>query len=175
MTNRILMAQIGSAHGIRGEVRVKAFTDVPMALADYETLVTENGEPFKITSLRPAKGQMLVARFKGVGDRTRAEALNGVKLYVDREQLPEADEDEFYQTDLIGCAAIDESGSPVGTVLAVVNFGAGDLLDLKLTDNTTLLVPFSEIHVPDVDIANRRVVVSSLDSLLSDEDEEEDV
>jgi len=163
MSNRILMAQVGSAHGIRGDVRVKAFGENPLALADFGTLVSENGQTYRITSLRPAKGQMLVARFKGIGDRTAAEALNGTKLYIDREQLPDPDEDEFYLTDLIGCTAIDESGEPVGSVIAVPNFGAGDLLDLELPDGSTLLVPFSEDYVPEVDIAQRIVTVASLE------------
>lgn len=164
MSNRILMAQVGSAHGIRGDVRLKAFGEDPLALADFGTLVSDSGQSFRITSLRPAKGQMLVARFKGVGDRSAAEALNGTKLYIDRAQLPDPDEDEFYLTDLIGCRAVDENGETVGSVLAVPNFGAGDLLDLELADGSTLLVPFSEDYVPNVDIAQRIVTVASLES-----------
>jgi len=175
MSNRILMAQVGSAHGIRGEVRVKAFGEDPLALADFGTLVSENGQTYRITNLRPAKGQMLVARFKGIGDRTAAEALNGTKLYIDREQLPEPDEDEFYLTDLIGCTAVNENAETVGRVVAVPNFGAGDLLDLELSDGSTLLVPFSEDYVPEVDIAQRMVTVASLDMFQAmDEDDAEE-
>lgn len=175
MSNRILMAQVGSAHGIQGEVRLKAFGEDPLALADFETLVSDDGQAYRITSLRPAKGQMLVARFKGVGDRSAAETLNGTKLYVDRDQLPDPDEGEFYQTDLIGCRAVDETGETVGTVLAVPNFGAGDLLDLELADGSTLLVPFSEDYVPKVDVAQRIVTVASLETFLAaDEADDEE-
>lgn len=174
MSNRILMAQVGSAHGIQGEVRLKAFGDDPLALTDFGTLVSDDGQTYRITSLRPAKGQMLVARFKGIGDRTAAEALNGTKLYVDRDQLPDPEEDEFYQTDLIGCRAIDETGEIVGTVLAVPNFGAGDLLDLELSDGSTLLVPFSEDYVPEIDIARRIVTVASLEKFQTTDEAEDD-
>lgn len=162
MSNRILMAQVGSAHGIQGDVRLKAFGEDPLALAEFQ-LVSDDGQTYRITNLRPAKGQMLVARFKGIGDRTAAEALNGTKLYVDRDQLPDPDDDEYYLTDLIGCRAVNENGETVGTVLAVPNFGAGDLLDLELSDGSTLLVPFSEDYVPEVDIAQRIVAVASLE------------
>ena len=174
MTNRILMAQVGSAHGIKGEVRIKSFGADPLALADYDALTTENGIFHEITSLRSAKGQMLVARLKGISDRSAAEALNGTKLYIERDQLAEPDEDEFYQTDLIGCAAVDESGESIGTVLAVVNFGAGDLLDVKLADNSTIFIPFDKNFVPKVDIRNRIVVLSSLDTLLSNDDDDDE-
>lgn len=175
MSKRILMAQIGAAHGIKGEVRVKCFGEDPLALANYKTLFSESGKPFEIDTSRSAKGPMLVVRFKGVPDRTSVEALNGTKLYVERDQLPETDEDEYYQTDLIDCAVVDEAGAAVGSVLAIVNFGAGDLLEIKLPDTNTLLIPFNETYVPKVDIPNRIVNVASLDAFLSnDEDDEHD-
>ena len=173
MSKRILMAQIGAAHGIKGEVRVKSFGEDPLALADYKTLFSDSGKSFEIDTSRSAKGQMLVVRFKGIADRTSVEALNGTKLYVERDALPEPEEDEYYQTDLIDCAVIDEAGAAIGSVLAVVNFGAGDLLEIKLPDTTTLLIPFSETYVPKVDIPNRIVNVASLDTFLSDDEDDE--
>ena len=170
MSNRILIAQIGAAHGIKGEVRVKAFGDDPLSLGEFGALTSEAGKRFKIKALRPAKGSMLVVRFDGVGDRTAAEALNGTQLFVDREQLPAPEDGEFYHTDLIGCTVVDEAGIPVGTVIGVPNFGAGDLLDIRLEDGTTTFVPFDDTYVPEIDIEANRIVVSSLDSLLSDDE-----
>jgi len=165
------MAQIGAPHGLRGDVRVRSFGEDPLALGDFKQLYSESGAVFRITSLRTAKGDMLIARFKGVADRSAAEALSGMKLYVERNQLPDPAEDEFYQTDLVGCTAVDETGETVGEVLAVMNFGAGDLLDIQVPDGESILVPFTESFIPRVDIANRQVVVSSLQDLLADDAE----
>jgi 16S rRNA processing protein RimM len=157
---RICIAQIGAAHGVRGEVRLKAFTEDPLSVARYGPLESEDGtQRFEIEAVRPAK-DMLVARLKGVSDRDAAEALTNVRLYVAREKLPKAADDEFYHADLVGLAAVTSNGDPVGTVKAVHNFGAGDVLEIEpVTGGATFMVPFTETTVPAVDIAARKIVV----------------
>jgi 16S rRNA processing protein RimM len=157
--SRILLATIGAAHGVRGEVRIRSFTTTPEALADYGPLTTEDGRRFEIERLRPAKGDMLVAKLRGVDDRNAAEALSGVSLYVERSALPAPEPEEFYHADLIGLAAVDPSGAPLGSVVAVHDFGAGDILEIKPTDGPSLLVPFTNAVVPDVDIPGGRITV----------------
>jgi 16S rRNA processing protein RimM len=160
MTARVLIAQIGAAHGVRGEVRLKAFTEDPMSVARYGALETEDGQRrFEIEAARPAK-DMLIARLKGVSDRNAAEALTNLKLYVARDRLPEPAGDEFYYADLVGLAATTADGTAFGTVKAVHNFGAGDLLEIEpAAGGATVLLPFTATTVPVVDIAGRRLVV----------------
>jgi 16S rRNA processing protein RimM len=156
----ILIATIGAAHGVKGEVRVKSFAAEPMALGGYGPLHTEDGRLFEIERIRPAKGDMLTAKFRGVDDRSAAEALNGVSLYVDHNDLPAPEEDEFYHADLIGLAALDAAGERLGTVVAVHDFGAGDILDIAPPSGPSLLVPFTRAAVPDVDIAAGTITVT---------------
>jgi 16S rRNA processing protein RimM len=157
---RICLGQIGAAHGLRGEVRLRSFTADPQAIGRYGPLETEDGRVVQIKSLRAAKDH-LVASLKGVSDRDAAEQLTNVKLYVPRERLPEPNApDEFYHADLIGLAVVDGAGASRGTVVAIHNFGAGDLIEVKPVDgNTTQLLPFDEATVPVVDLAAGRLVV----------------
>jgi 16S rRNA processing protein RimM len=163
VTDRICVAQIGAAHGLRGEVRFRSFTEDPMAVTSYGPLESEDGtRRFEIEALRPSK-EHFVARLKGVDDRDAAEKLTNVKLYVTRDQLPPVEDDEtFYYADLIGLAAVTPDGAPVGTVTAVHNFGAGDVIEIKPETGEPLLVPFNETAVPEIDIAARRMVVVPL-------------
>jgi 16S rRNA processing protein RimM len=157
---RVLLGRIAGAHGIRGEVVIHAFTAAPEDIAAYGALSDASGvRRFKILKARvAAKG--VVARIEGIGDRNAAEALKGVELYVARERLPEAEEGVFYHADLVGLAAVNAHGEGIGEIVAVHNYGAGDLLELKLAGSAkTELIPFSEAFVPEVDIAARRVVV----------------
>ena len=154
--DRVLVARIGAAHGIRGEVRVKAFTADPADIAAYGPLEAPDGRRFEVAGLRPAAGtpgDMLVVRLKGVTDRNTAEALNGLELSIPRDRLPPADEDEYYHADLIGLAATLKDGAPLGTVIGVHNYGAGDLLEIAPRRGDTVLVPFTRAIVPVVDIA----------------------
>lgn len=169
MSERILIAQIGAAHGIKGEVRVKPFGDDPLALAEFGELQAADGRRFRILAIRPAKGDMLIARLEGVDDRSSAEALNGLQLYVNRASLPEPGDDEFYHADLIGCDVLDDGGTPLGTVVAVPNYGAGDLLEIRLSDHRTALVPFTRDFVPKVDVAARRVTIAPTEGLLPED------
>jgi 16S rRNA processing protein RimM len=160
VAERICVAQIGGAHGIRGEVKLKSFTADPLAVKDYGVLESEDGAAsFAIEALRPAKGY-LVARLRGVRDRNAAEQLTNLRLFVPRERLPPPASDEFYHVDLIGLAAVTAEGTEVGTVVAVHNFGAGDILELRPpAGGTTIMLPFTDAFVPRIDIAGGRIVV----------------
>jgi 16S rRNA processing protein RimM len=156
----VLLGRISGAQGLKGEVRITTFTDAPENLAAYGPLTTPDGRLFRIEDLRPVKGAVVAARLAGIADRTAAEALRGVELYVSRECLPPPDEDEWYYDDLVGLAAISPEGAAIGEVIAVQNYGAGDLLEIRVSgERQTLLVPFTEAAVPQVDIAAGRVVV----------------
>ena len=157
---RVCVGRIGAAHGTRGEVKLWSFTADPMAVADYGALESEDGtRRFEIEAVRPAK-DVLVARFKGVTDRNAAEALKNIRLYVARERLPATETGEFYHADLIGLPAVRANGEAVGTVKAIHNFGAGDLLEIEPAGGgATVLWPFDEATVPVVDVAGGRIVV----------------
>jgi 16S rRNA processing protein RimM len=162
VADRICVAQIGAAHGIRGEVRLRSFTGEPTAIASYGPLESEDGtRRFTIETLRPAKDHF-VARLAGVGDRNAAEQLTNLRLYVAREKLPPAGDGEFYHADLVGLAAVTPDGTALGTVTAVHNFGAGDVIEIKPESGETLLVPFTDAAVPEIDLAAGRMVVVPL-------------
>ncbi len=171
----VIVGQVGAAHGIKGEVRLKSFTAVPMDIGGYGPLIGGDGRSFEIETARPAAGtasDMLVVRFKGVADRDAAEALNGIELSVPRARLPEAETDEFYHADLIGLAAETVSGEALGTIVAVQNYGAGDLLEIVAPGTMPVLVPFTRAAVPTVDVAGGRVVVDPPPGLLDESEED---
>jgi 16S rRNA processing protein RimM len=158
---RVCVARIGAAHGVRGDVKLWSFTADPLAVKGYGPLETEDGKrSFEIERLRP-QGEFLVAHLKGVPDRNMAETLRNVELYVARDRFPRIEESgEFYIADLVGLTAVDKNDAAIGDIVAVHNFGAGDLIELKLTDvRDTLLLPFSDAVVPSVDIAGGKVVI----------------
>ena len=157
---RVCLGQIGAAHGVRGEVRLHSFTADPAAIVSYGPLETEDGRIVEIEAMRPAKDHF-VARLSGIADRDAAERLKNIKLYVPRERLPEPDEpDEFYHADLVGLRVVDRAGAQIGTVVAVHNFGAGDLIEMQPeAGSKTELLPFDAATVPEVDIAGGRIVV----------------
>jgi 16S rRNA processing protein RimM len=162
VADRICVAQIGAAHGIRGEVRLRSFTEDPMAITSYGPLESEDGtRRFEIEALRPSK-DLFVARLAGITDRNAAETLTNLKLYVSRDRLPPAKDGEFYHADLVGLAAVTPDGASLGTVTAVHNFGAGDVIEIKPESGETLLVPFTDTAVPEIDIAAGRMVVVPL-------------
>jgi 16S rRNA processing protein RimM len=165
VADRICVAQIGGAHGLRGEVKLKSFTADPMAVSDYGPLTTEDGSAsFEIEAVRPAKDH-LIARFRGVGDRDTAERLANVRLFVPRERLPPLAADEFYHTDLIGLSAVTADGSEIGTVVAIHDFGAGDIVELlPAGGKTSIMLPFAAAFVLSVDIAHGRIVVAPPES-----------
>jgi 16S rRNA processing protein RimM len=170
MAKRVCVAQIGAAHGVRGEVRLWTFTADPMAITHYGPLETEDGKrSFEIETVRPARAH-LVARFKGVDDRSAAERLTNVKLFVPRERLPRTEADEYYHADLIGLRAEDEDGNEIGAVIAVHNFGAGDILEIQPLSGGAMMLPFTETVVPEIDIKGGRIVIVLPDEVESGED-----
>ncbi len=160
MDKDILLAVVLGAHGLKGEVRVKAFTETPDALARYTALHASDGRIFTVAQLRPGKSGEAVAGFREVHDRMAAESLKGVELFVARDTLPAPDENEFYHADLLGLTAEDEAGRLIGTVKAIHNYGAGDVIEIARGDGDTVLLPFSREFVPTVDLQNGRVVIA---------------
>ena len=155
--DRIVVAAVVGAFGVRGEVRLKAFTAEPEAVAGYGPLEAEDGRRFELTILRPIKGGLAV-RLSGVTTKEAADALRGTRLTVPRERLPALPDEEFYHADLIGLAVHDPGGVEIGRVKAVLDFGAGDILELHLTRGGTALLPFTRAEVPTVDLAAGRLV-----------------
>ena len=163
---RVCMGIVGAPHGVRGAVRIKSFTDEAEAIGRYGALEDENGAQFTLRVIGSAKGDgMVIATLSGVADRDRAEALRGLRLYVPRAALPAPAEDEFYHADLIGLAATLGDGTTLGKVIAVHDFGAGDMLEIGRDEGQPVLVPFTRATVPVVDIAGRRVVIDPPEGL----------
>lgn len=159
---KVLLGIIAGAHGIRGEVTLRTFTGAPADIAAYGPLTGKDGKgAFKVRVVRVTpKG--VIARIQGVEDRNAAEALKGVELYVDRARLPKTDEAEFYHADLIGLEARDAEGARIGAIVNVANFGAGDLLEVRLTGaKDTEFIPFTNACVPEVDVAEGFAVIVS--------------
>jgi len=161
---RICLGVVAGAHGVRGLVKVKAFTAVPADVAAYGPLGDEAGRRrWRLEVVGPAPGKsadVVLARMEGVADRDAAQALHGVRLYVARTALPEPEEDEFYHADLIGLRVEDGAGRGLGTVRAVENHGAGDLLEVEAPDGRLVLLPFTRAAVPLVDVAGGRLVAA---------------
>ena len=173
MTSRVLLGKIAGAHGIRGDVLIRTYTGAPEAIAGYGPLSNEAGDlSFRVT-VRHVTEKGVVAGIEGVSDRTAAEALNGTSLYVDRERLPATQANEFYRADLIGLCAVSPAGERIGEVVAVENYGAGDLIEIRRSGSgETELVPFTDAFVPTVDIAASRItVVMPVAGDAEDEDE----
>jgi 16S rRNA processing protein RimM len=157
------VGEFGRAHGLKGEVRLKSHTGDPEAIAGYRPLVATNGKTYSLKSVRPALGgapDLLIAVVDGVTTREASEALNRVQLYVERDRLPPPDEeDEFLLADLIGLSVQSEAGEIIGTIVAVPNYGGGDLLEVApAIKGPTALLPFTKAFVPTVDIAGKRVI-----------------
>jgi len=156
---KVCVARIGAAHGVRGAVKLWTFTEDPLAVKRYGPLSTKDGaRQFEVTSAREVKDH-LVATLKGITTREQAERLNGLELYVAREKLPTTDENEYYHADLIGLAAVTAQDERLGRVVAIHNFGAGDIIEIAPPAGATMLLPFSNAVVPTVDLAGGRVVI----------------
>jgi 16S rRNA processing protein RimM len=168
----ICVARIGAAHGVRGAVKLWTFTEDPLAVKRYGPLQTKDGaRQFEVTEVREAKGH-LVATLKGIATREDAERLNGVELYVARERLPDTGEDEYYHADLIGLAAVTPANEPLGRVIAIHNFGAGDIIEIAPPSGATMLLPFTNAVVPSVDLAGGRVVIELPGEIVGDTPED---
>src|SRR3982074_3461463 len=155
--SQICVARIGAAHGVRGAVKLWTFTEDPLAVKAYGPLFTKDGaRQFEAATAREAKGH-LVATLKGIATREEAERLNGIELYIAREKLPATDADEYYHADLIGLDAVTPANAPLGRVIAIHNFGAGDIIEIAPPGGATMLLPFTNAVVPSVDLEGGRV------------------
>ncbi|QDO96470.1 ribosome maturation factor RimM [Ferrovibrio terrae] len=173
MSGTLLLGVVIGAQGIQGEVKVKTFTGEPEAVGDYGPLQDATAaRTFQLKVLRLSKGDVVIARIKGVEDRNAAEALKGTELYVLRSALPQADEGEFYFADLVGLTAM-MSGRVLGSVSAVHNYGAGDMLEVKTDSGRSAMVPFTDDAVPVVDLAAGTVTVEPAFWLGAPETEED--
>ncbi|MCK5749551.1 MAG: 16S rRNA processing protein RimM [Oricola sp.] len=161
--DRACLGAFAGAHGVKGDARIKTFTETPESVADYGPVETEDGKRrFTLKIVKLLKDGFVIARAPEIASREDAEALKGVRLYVDRSALPAPDEDEFYLDDLAGLKAFDEAGAALGAVKAVYNFGAGDLIELSGIPGVkgARLVPFTKEAVPEVDLSAGRITVA---------------
>ena len=158
---RVLLGRVTGAHGLKGEVKIVAFTAKPEDVAAYGALTSADGSrTIEITSFRGAGGGAIIARLRGITDRNEAEALKGLELFVHRSALPPALADEYYHSDLIGLTATSVDGEALGKIVAVHNFGGGDLLELRpVQGSQTELIPFESTHVPKVDLESGYVTI----------------
>ncbi|MFV2051811.1 ribosome maturation factor RimM [Aliiroseovarius sp. YM-037] len=170
MTDRVCVGAIAGSYGVKGEVRLKSFCADAEAIADYAPLYTEDGSlSFTLTLTRAVKNGFS-ARLDGVKTKEQADALRGTRLFADRTRLPALPDDEFYHADLIGLVVLDTGGTPLGTVKAVQNHGAGDLLEVELPgQSATVLVPFTRDAVPTVDLTAGRIIADPPDGLFPDD------
>lgn len=168
------MGRIGAAHGTRGEVRITSYTEDPLAIAGYGPLETDRpGLSVTISAARLAK-TVLVARLAGISSREEAEKLNGAGLYVARERLPQTEPDEFYHADLVGLEVRLADGSVLGVVTGVANFGADDLLDVKLADGSrSVYLPFTKAVVPELHLAEGCLLAAPPEGWLDAETDED--
>lgn len=166
-TRDVLMAAVIGAHGLKGEVKVKAFTAAPSALGDYGPLHAKDGRRFTIEALRPVGGREdeAVIAFAEVKDRNASEALKGTELFVSRDKLPAAAGEEFYHADLIGLEAFDAEGRRIGKVRSIQNYGAGDVLVIAADTGEDILIAFTKSNVPEIDLANGRLTVAVPDEV----------
>lgn len=155
----VCVAQVATAHGVRGAFKLRCYTENPDSVAGYGPLCDSQGrELFEVSILGRIKGGLIV-RAEGIDSRDAAEALRGLDLYVPRERLPEPESDEFYHNDLVGLEVVDRSGAACGRIVAVHNYGAGDLIEVRTGESASILVPFTRDAVPEVDLEAGRVVI----------------
>ncbi len=166
----VLMGRFGAPHGVRGEIRLQSFTEEPLAIASYGPLSDKSrARRFVLENAREQGRDMLVVSVEGVTDREAAQRLTGTELYLPRASLPAPEEDEFYLADLIGLNVEDEAGAALGQVIALRNFGAGDILEVLPKDGgESQIYPFTKALAPIVDVAGGRIVVVVTESPESD-------
>ena len=172
---RVLLGVVAAPHGVRGLVRIRSFTEDPMAIASYGALSDETGQKrYRVEALSAAKGAVL-ARIEGVADRTAAEAVRGLRLYVERSALPATGEQEWYEADLIGLAAIGRDGRDWGKVLAFHDFGAGRTMEVSGggASRSSVMLPFTDAVVPEIDVEGGKVLVDPPAGVLAGGSEQE--
>ena len=162
-SNKILLGKFGAAQGLKGEIRLQSYTADPFAIGSYGALTSDNGRKFEITHLRSGKN-ILIARVKNITDRTEAEQLTNLALYVDRSLLGEIqEEDEYFHADLVGLNVETDDGTQLGKVLALFNFGAGDMLEIKPAEGgKSVMLPFTKIAVPHINLNEKHIIVDQL-------------
>ncbi|MFI4998760.1 MAG: ribosome maturation factor RimM [Reyranellales bacterium] len=166
---RVLLGVVAAPHGVRGLVRIRSFTEDPMAVAKYGPLSDETGKKkYRVEALSAARGAVL-ARIEGVADRNAAEAIRGLRLYVERERLPATGEREWYEADLVGLAAVGRDGRDWGKVIAFHDFGAGLTIEVSggAASKSSMMLPFTDEAVPEIDIEGGKVVVDPPAGLLA--------
>jgi 16S rRNA processing protein RimM len=158
---KVLLGRITGVHGLKGEVKIIAYTGEPEDIAAYGALTGADGERLRISAIRSVKGGTVIAALHGISDRDKAEKLRGTDLYVSRTALPPPeDDDEYYHSDLIGLKAVSPDGETIGKIIAVHNFGAGDLLEIRFEgERQAQLIPFENAHIPRIDLDARQAVV----------------
>jgi 16S rRNA processing protein RimM len=171
MVDDVLVGVFGAPHGVRGEIRLKSYTQDPTSIAGYGALHDPAGRFYEIAAARLLKDDLLIVKVKGVADRDAAQKLTNAKLYIARKELPPPDEDEFYCLDLIGLRAETRDGHLLGTIVAVPNYGAGDILEVAPPAGDTLLFPFTRAIVPHVDVAGGKVIVEPPEEVEADSPE----
>ena len=169
--SKICLGAIVGVHGIRGEVKVKSFTENEQNLTHYGMLSNENGDRLFELKIVGHSKELLRVKIKGVDDRNTAENLIGTGLYIERAKLPTLDEEEYYHTDLIGLMALTSQGAKVGTVNALYNFGAGDLIEIKTSENRLEMLPFTKSFVPTVNLKDGFIIVEMMQYASDTEDE----
>jgi 16S rRNA processing protein RimM len=163
----VCVAVVATAHGLRGMLKLRCFTERPEDVAAYGPVYDQNGRCLELEVIGPAPGGVL-ARAQGVEDRCAAEALRGTELFVPRSALPELASDEFYYSDLEGMEALHPDGSRFGVVYGVANFGAGDLIEVVADDGRRISLPFTRETVPSIDLERRRLVVQPPDEFVTE-------
>ena len=165
-SDRVLLGVVAAPHGVRGLVRIKSYTEDPMAVASYGPLPDESGmKKYRVEALSAARDAVL-ARIEGVADRTAAEAIRGLRLYVERSALPEAGDREWYEADLIGLPAVGKDGRDWGKVVAFHDFGAGPVMEVS-GGQGGLMLPFTDEAVPEIDVEGGKIVIDPPAGLLA--------
>jgi 16S rRNA processing protein RimM len=160
MARDVLLGVIIGAQGLKGEVKVKTFTATPEGLGAYGPLHDKDGRAFSIASVRAGKDISFVS-FGEIANRNAAEKLKGVELFVSRDALPAPDPEEFYHADLVGLHAEDAEGRAIGTVRAIHNFGAGDVIEIVRPDGDEVFLPFTREVAQEIDLASGRIVIAA--------------
>ena len=158
---RVLLGVVAAPHGVRGLVRIRSYTEDPMAIASYGPLSDETGrKQYRVEALSTVK-ETVLARIEGVADRTAAEALRGLRLYVERERLPAPAEREWYEADIVGLAAVGQDGRDWGKVIAFHDFGGGRTMEISggRASRSSVMLPFTAAAVPEIDVEGGKVVV----------------
>lgn len=172
-SRKVVLGIAGSPHGIKGELRIKTYTEDPLAIAGYGSLEGSDGHTYEVRTVRAAKN-VVVAKLAGIDSREQAEALNGVEFSITRDMLSGTalDEEEFFHADLIGLMAVDEQGGRYGKICAIHDFGGGDMLELTISGRKNVMIPFSKVAVPTVDLDSGTVTIDPVAAGLAGDSED---